>query len=67
MSLNEIPKYLEEAIINLKNCDNFGAEDLYAESFYYFLEEAFKNNEINLEIKNILLKNSENNFKNFEI
>lgn len=63
----KIPEYLKKAMLDLKNCEVYGAEDQYAEVFFLVLNEAFQKKDITEETKQILLKNSENNFKNFEI
>ena len=62
----KLPDYLRETMIRLKNCETYGAEDLYAEDFFWMLEKAEKENEIDEEIKKILLEESCNNFKNLK-
>lgn len=61
-----LPEYLKKSMINLRECKTYGAEDIFAETFFLFLNEAYEKGEITEETKKLLIDKSTNNFKDFE-
>lgn len=63
----QMPEYLRKAVVDLKKCEVYGAEDMLAVTFFMLLKEAYEKGQITEETREILLENSRNNFKNLEI